>query len=308
MDPRHLLPHPKRTSITEESKIPSTKEDVCMMALDRTSTSATLTFQSWAQTSSATLKPSTCTSSTSTCLWAGTPEPFQTVTGRAPARTLHLTATLPATGPRGAARGLWRPRRLARANWASTELTLKLSSWARITTASTRPSTVFTALTPQPPPPRSPALSVTIQTYKAPATTARIPATRPACTSTRTSIPHVGRTGATSSTACPFLPPTVPPPTGINRFTPHYPGLKARPLCTASVTIMKGFVPTNQAMSACWFFDTSKHWRLVLNVMILCLWLKASRNPPWGLPDASGLKRNGTNENSGSFSFSQNPS
>ncbi len=234
MVPRHPLQRPKRTYITEESQTPSMKADVCLTAHDRTSTSAMLTSQSSARTSSATWRLSTCTSSTSTCLRAAMPEPLQT--GRAPAPTPRPTAA----GPPGAAGCPWLPRRPARAKPASTELTLKLSSWARATTASTHPSMAFTALTgPRPPPPRSPALSVTIQTFRAPATTAHMPATHPASTSTHTSIPLGDHTGATSSMACPSHPPTVPPPAGISRFTPRYPGRETRPLCAASHTIMK---------------------------------------------------------------------
>lgn len=198
--------------------------------------------------SSATWRPSTCTSLTSTSRSMATPRApppclQTTATGslqRLAALTLPHTATRVPTGQRGAARAPCPPPLPPPARWANTGSILKRSNWAPATTASTptgRPHTPITRTAARPASPRprqlrrlqrpSPAPSVTILTSRAPTITTLTLATLPASTSTLTSTHPGGPTAARSSTACLWLLPTAPPPpAGTSPSTPRCLGLK----------------------------------------------------------------------------------
>ncbi len=199
--------------------------------------------------SSATWRPSMCTSLTSTSRSTATPQVpppclQTTATGSLQclvALTLPHTATQAPTGRRGAARAPCPPPLPPPARWASTDSILKRSNWAPATTASTptghprTPSTAPTAARPVSPRPRqlprlqplSPAPSVTILTSRAPTITTLTLATLLASTSTPTSTHPGGPTAARFSTVCPWLLPTAPPPpAGTSPSTPRCLGLK----------------------------------------------------------------------------------
>lgn len=199
--------------------------------------------------SSATWRPSTYTSLTSTSRSTATPQapppyPQSTAMGRLQhpaALTLPHTAMQVPTGQRGAARAPFPPPLPLPARWASTGSISKRSNWALATTVSTpmgRPHIQITAPTvarpawPRPHQlprlqPLSPALSVTILTSRAPTITTLTLATLLASTSTLTSTHPGGRMGARSSTACQWLLPTAPlPPAGTSPSTPHCLDLK----------------------------------------------------------------------------------
>lgn len=195
--------------------------------------------------SSAIWRPLTYTSLTSTSRSTGTPQapppcPQTMATGRLrhpAALTLPRTATQASMGQHGVARAQCPPLPLP-AKWASTDSILKQSNWAPVTTASTptgHPRTLITAPTvarpvshrPRRPQLLSPAPSVTILTSRAPTITTLTLATLQASTSTRTSTHPDGPTAARSSTVCPWLLPTAPPPpTGTSPSTPRCLDLK----------------------------------------------------------------------------------
>lgn len=118
-------------------------------------------------------------------------------------------------------------------------LTSRRSSWVPVITVTNlmdpllipKTTTIVPSLVPPPCPlPHYPvlfpALSVTTQTSQAPTTITPTLVTHPVCTSTPTSI-HLGALmPPLSSTAYPFLHPTVPTPTGISQSTQPWRGLK----------------------------------------------------------------------------------
>lgn len=260
MVPLHRPLLPKQNCTMGWSRIWNMKAVVWLTAAGKTSTSATLTSLSSALMSSATWRPSMCTSLTSTSRSTATPRApptclQTTATGslqRLAALTLPHTATQAPTGRRGAARAPCPPPLPLPARWASTGSILKQSSWAPATTASTptgHPHTPITAPTVARPvslQPRqlprlqrlSPAPSVTILTSRAPTITTLTLATLPASTSTLTSTRPGGPTAARSSTVCPWLLPTAPPPpAGTSPSTPRCPGLKGTSLYQTLVQI-----------------------------------------------------------------------
>lgn len=249
MAPLHHPLLPKQTCTTGWSMIWNMKAAVWLTATGKTSTSATLTSLSSALMSSAIWRPLMCMSLTSTSHSMATPRPpptcLQTTATGNPQRLAALihphTATQVPTDQHGAARAPCRPPLPLPARWASTDFISKQSNWAPVITASTltgHPHTMIMAPTAARPvslQPRqlprlqhlSPAPSVTILTSRAPTITTLTPGTLPVSTSIPTSTRPGGPTAARSSTVCPWLLPTAPPPpAGTSLSTPRCLGLK----------------------------------------------------------------------------------